>query len=349
MKKNFASKILSFFALIFFLSNSIAIISIYFIHSSLHEESTLINNIGLIRGSTQRILKLELLNQFSSANENIDKVDKIFSVYIIENGSAQTSLAPELYGLFKALHEEWIFFKKSLHESRAGDKQYMEKAFLRSESIWSGSNFIMLRKIAESNYKTENIKKLYYHAFFLFVSSLILYTISRLVIQKIEFHSTYDSLTSILNRSQFNLDLKEEVNRFGRNKKEFSLFIIDIDHFKKVNDSFGHAEGDRVLQKMVNAVKQCIRKTDFFYRIGGEEFAVLAPETGPENARILAEKIRKFVEKEFLEDKIKITISIGISVYTDEINIDDFFKQADLALYEAKRSGRNQSVVFSKN
>jgi diguanylate cyclase (GGDEF)-like protein len=121
---------------------------------------------------------------------------------------------------------------------------------------------------------------------------------------------------------------------------------MDIDHFKKVNDSLGHAEGDRVLKKMAGTVRQYIRKTDFFYRIGGEEFAVLSPETDRESALLLAEKIRSAVEKEFSKDKSKITISIGISVYGGGISHYDYYNQADKALYEAKRTGRNKSVIF---
>jgi diguanylate cyclase (GGDEF)-like protein len=204
----------------------------------------------------------------------------------------------------------------------------------------------MLRKVIGSDRKTSNIKKLYYYVFFLFGSSFIFYLISKIFVQKVEHSSRHDSLTSVYNRGQFDLDIKEEIDRYERNKRAFSLLIMDIDHFKKVNDSLGHAEGDRVLKKMAGTVRQCIRKTDFFYRIGGEEFAVLSPETDRESALLLAEKIRSSVKKEFSKDKSKITISIGGSVYMGGISHYDYYNQADKALYEAKRTGRNKSVIF---
>jgi diguanylate cyclase (GGDEF)-like protein len=312
----------------------------------LEQDAKLISNIGFIRGSTQRILKFELLGNIDSVDFSISEVDKIFDIYIVKGESSEFRFDPEIHQPFKSLYDEWTSFKSTLYKKRSGDQQYSQELLLMSESIWSGSNSLMLRKVIGSDRKTSNIKKLYYYVFFLFASSFIFYLISKIFVQKVEHSSCHDSLTSVYNRSQFDLDIKEEIGRYERNKREFSLFMMDIDHFKKVNDSLGHAEGDRVLKKMAGTVRQCIRKTDFFYRIGGEEFAVLSPETDRESALLLAEKIQSAVEKEFSKDKSKITISIGISVYTDGVSHYDYYNQADNALYEAKRTGRNKSVIF---
>ena len=346
MKKLFASKLISFFSLILFIINIFIVWSIYSIHSSLERDAKLISNIGFIRGSTQRILKFELLKNIDSADFSISEVDKIFAIYVADGKAAEFRFDPEIYQPFKSLYGEWNAFKDVLYKNRAGQQQFLQELSLMSESIWSGSNSLMLRKVIGSDRKTSNIKKLYYYVFFLFGSSFIFYLISKIFVQKVEHSSCHDSLTSVYNRSQFDLDIKEEIDRYERNKREFSLLIMDIDHFKKVNDSLGHAEGDRVLKKMAGTVRRCIRKTDFFYRIGGEEFAVLSPETDHESALLLAEKIRSVVEKEFSKDKSKITISIGASVYTDGMSHSDYYNQADKALYEAKRTGRNKSVIF---
>ncbi|MBE1426946.1 diguanylate cyclase (GGDEF)-like protein [Desulfomicrobium macestii] len=346
MKKLFASKLISFFSLILFMINIFIVWNIYSIHSSLERDAKLINNIGFIRGSTQRIFKFELLKNIDNADYSVSEVDKIFAIYLAEGKASEFRFDPEIIQPFKSLYNEWSAFKDILYKNRSGNQQFLQELSLMSESIWSGSNSLMLRKVIGSDRKTSNIKKLYYYVFFLFASSFIFYMISKFFVQKVEHSSCHDSLTSVYNRSQFDLDIKEEIDRYERNKREFSLFIMDIDHFKKVNDSLGHAEGDRVLKKMAGTVRQCIRKTDFFYRIGGEEFAVLSPETDRESALLLAEKIRSVVEKEFSKDKSKITISIGASVYTDGMSHDDYYNQADKALYEAKRTGRNKSVIF---
>ena len=346
MKKLFASKLISFFSLILFMINIFIVWNIYSIHSSLERDAKLINNIGFIRGSTQRIFKFELLKNIDNADYSVSEVDKIFAIYLAEGKASEFRFDPEIIQPFKSLYNEWSAFKDILYKNRSGNQQFLQELSLMSESIWSGSNSLMLSKVIGSDRKTSNIKKLYYYVFFLFASSFIFYMISKFFVQKVEHSSCHDSLTSVYNRSQFDLDIKEEIDRYERNKREFSLFIMDIDHFKKVNDSLGHAEGDRVLKKMAGTVRQCIRKTDFFYRIGGEEFAVLSPETDRESALLLAEKIRSVVEKEFSKDKSKITISIGASVYTDGMSHDDYYNQADKALYEAKRTGRNKSVIF---
>ncbi|SFM01865.1 diguanylate cyclase (GGDEF) domain-containing protein [Desulfomicrobium norvegicum] len=346
MKKLFASKLISFLSLILFIINIFIVWSVYSIHSSLERDANLISNIGFIRGSTQRILKFELLKNIDSADYSVSEVDKIFDIYVAEGKSSEFRFDPEIFQPFKSLYGEWNAFKDILYKNRSENQQFLQELSLMSESIWSGSNSLMLRKVIGSDRKTSNIKKLYYYVFFLFASSFIFYMISKFFVQKVEHSSCHDSLTSIYNRSQFDMDIKEEIDRYDRNKREFSLFIMDIDHFKKVNDSLGHAEGDRVLKKMAGTVRQHIRKTDFFYRIGGEEFAVLSPETDRESALLLAEKIRSSVKKEFSKDKSKITISIGVSVYMGGISHYDYYNQADKALYEAKRTGRNKSVIF---
>lgn len=349
MKKFFASKLISLLSLTVFIINFFVVWSIYSIHSSLEQDAQLISNIGFIRGSTQRIVKFELLNNFDNSNNSIREVDKIFSNYLNNEKSSGFEFDPEIYQPFKSLHDEWTAFKEVLRKKGSEGDGYLQELSEMSESIWNGSNYLMLRKIVGTDRKTSNIKRLYYYVFFLFASSIVFYMISKIFVQKIEHNSCHDGLTCVFNRSQFDLDIKEEINRYNRNQKVFSLFIMDIDNFKKVNDMHGHTEGDRVLKKMSGIVNRCIRKTDFFYRIGGEEFAILSPETDRESALLLAEKIRNIVEKEFLRDKVKVTISIGVAVYNGEESHYDFYNQADMALYEAKRTGRNKSVIFDNN
>lgn len=157
-----------------------------------------------------------------------------------------------------------------------------------------------------------------------------------------------DPLTGILNRRAFFDTCAKEVNIAKRYKHDLSFIIIDIDYFKEVNDTYGHLNGDIVLIDVVNIIQDTIRTTDIFGRIGGEEFAVLMPQTEMLNAKILAERIRENIsENESVLDgnSVSITVSIGLSFMTMEDSIiQTVLRRADLALFRAKGNGRNQTL-----
>lgn len=154
-----------------------------------------------------------------------------------------------------------------------------------------------------------------------------------------------DALTGLNNRRLFDQNIKSEIERCGRYERNLSLMLIDVDHFKSINDSRGHPFGDKVLQFIADILEYNCRKSDWVFRYGGEEFAVLLPETNAENAAIAAEKLRERVEtlsKSRL--KIPVTISIGISQYNQQHTADvtSLVQKADQLLYQAKEGGRNQ-------
>ena len=159
--------------------------------------------------------------------------------------------------------------------------------------------------------------------------------------------TTTDGLTQIFNKRYFTEQLKREVGRSLRHKRELSLVIFDIDHFKLINDNYGHLAGDFVLKQLAHAVSKNIRGSeDILARYGGEEFCVLLPETNIQNAVKLAEKLRILIEKaEFIFEntKISLTVSLGVATFDPSYkNSEAFIKAADTKLYEAKRSGRNR-------
>ncbi len=158
-----------------------------------------------------------------------------------------------------------------------------------------------------------------------------------------------DPLTGALNRREFIRVADEELERAGRYHNDVTFMMLDIDHFKKINDSFGHDAGDEVLKKLVEVCGKTLRPSDSFFRFGGEEFIVVLSGTNKENAIHPANRLRLIFRElaiEYLGNTINFTVSIGIA-QNDGLNdtVDTIMKRADLALYMAKKSGRDQVVI----
>lgn len=162
-----------------------------------------------------------------------------------------------------------------------------------------------------------------------------------------------DHLTGAHNRKSFDDQLKEQWQSYRLTEVPVSLISLDIDHFKKFNDTYGHAIGDFVLIECVKLLKECFgREKDFVARTGGEEFAIILPQYKAQDALYKAEMARKRIEKEtFVQDgqKLNFTISMGIAQLLADENIEDWMKRADEALYSSKNSGRNKATVSDKN
>ncbi len=159
-----------------------------------------------------------------------------------------------------------------------------------------------------------------------------------------------DSLTKLMNRRSFNAMLERFWLSYKQNKINFSLAMIDIDHFKKVNDTYGHSAGDLVLQNLSNIVLRNRRMgVDFAFRYGGEEFAILSTNTGAEEMQKYIQRLLQIViahPVEYADVNIDITFSAGISMATLCASAEEIISQADQALYQAKNNGRNQVRIF---
>jgi diguanylate cyclase (GGDEF)-like protein/PAS domain S-box-containing protein len=158
-----------------------------------------------------------------------------------------------------------------------------------------------------------------------------------------------DELTSLMNRRAFFIQGEKEINRAQRQGTPLSLLMLDVDVFKTVNDQYGHAAGDRALQHVSQKIVENVRKMDMVARMGGEEFSVLLPNTGAEDAINLAERVRQAIERDgcqFQDQTIDVTVSIGVSSYDkDKLSLEDLLRHADDSMYLAKNKGRNR-VVF---
>ncbi|MDQ7082308.1 MAG: GGDEF domain-containing protein [Aquificota bacterium] len=155
-----------------------------------------------------------------------------------------------------------------------------------------------------------------------------------------------DSLTGILSRTAFEEIMVKEVERAKRYGGKLSVILFDIDNFKTINDTHGHLFGDRVLKKVANTVRENIRSTDTVARWGGEEFVVLLPGAGREEAVAVAEKLRRSVQNLGLGNRMRITASFGVAELRDGDDSVRLLLKADKALYSAKRNGKNRVEVY---
>lgn len=150
-----------------------------------------------------------------------------------------------------------------------------------------------------------------------------------------------DELTKCANRRYFNKKMKEQIDLYHRYGQEFSMIMFDIDDFKSVNDTYGHTEGDHVLRSLAKDVQQQLRISDVLCRIGGEEFAIILPETNRESAIFVAEKIREIIAKQVYIENERITISLGAESYMEEYDFNSFYTTVDNFLYKSKSNGKN--------
>ena len=158
-----------------------------------------------------------------------------------------------------------------------------------------------------------------------------------------------DMVTGLTNRRGFDDHFRREVDRASRSRRPLSLVICDLDRFKAVNDGLGHEEGDVALRRTAIAIVEATRSSDVAARLGGEEFAVLLPDTDERHAYAVAERIRDSVRVEFDGFPIKITISCGVASLAVGSDHEILYRQADAALYAAKEGGRNRTEAHEPN
>ncbi len=166
-------------------------------------------------------------------------------------------------------------------------------------------------------------------------------------IAKLRQRSQLDSLSGLPNRAAFMMRAQVEYERATRYGSPLSIAVVDIDHFKRINDSFGHRAGDTVIAELGSLIARNLRKSDFVCRYGGEEFVMLLPETTLDRAYQAAEKVRIAVSEcpfAFRDRRVQLSVSIGVAELEPKQSISDLVEKADVALYEAKSAGRNRSM-----
>jgi diguanylate cyclase (GGDEF)-like protein len=166
--------------------------------------------------------------------------------------------------------------------------------------------------------------------------------------ERLEYLASTDPLTRAYNRNKFEQVLEAEIGRFYRYKSSpFAVMMLDIDHFKQINDRYGHLSGDEALKGISQAIREHVRDTDLFARWGGEEFILLLPHTDGQEALLFAERLREMVQALQIAPLPSLTVSIGVAEYRENDSMETLLERADQALYRAKEEGRNRVRVAS--
>ena len=166
-------------------------------------------------------------------------------------------------------------------------------------------------------------------------------------VKELELLAQTDALTTLINRRKFDEILKYESERSQRYQSNLTLIMCDIDHFKKINDYYGHDSGDKTLKAFSTIITNNIRDIDIFSRYGGDEFMILMPNMNIDDARSVAEKLCKLIEKADIEEIDSFTASFGVTNFKTNDTHTSFMNRADSALYKAKESGRNKVVMIT--
>lgn len=267
-------------------------------------------------------IEASLAASYKHTGEIIKSNDGFESVLASEIGSLKesTSVAINLEDLKKVIAERLTAIDKALKEKQAKDQAVKKGVKQTLKSFKQG--FAKLKK--ELDEATEQSKEL-------------------------EEKLYQDQLTGAYNRRAYDRRAEEEMDRFLRYGNVFSLLLLDADHFKNINDRYGHAIGDKCLKEIIKRTQTMLRKVDMLARYGGEEFTIIMPETDKKSAKLAAEKIRKNIEKiEFVykEEKVTVTVSIGVAeISKEDEKFESLFERADIAVYQAKSKGRNQVVA----
>ncbi|WP_240473391.1 sensor domain-containing diguanylate cyclase [Ferrimonas senticii] len=307
--------------------------------TQLHWLTQLLQGIEVGLVVLDRNYKIELWNGFMADHSGL---------------SDQQVLGQSLFACFPELPEQWLLNK-------------LETAFLlesRSFTVWEQRPWVF--PFANSRPITGGLAKMHQNMTIqplknshgeISHAAMIIYDVSvqaqdRMMLtqanSQLERLSQQDGLTGLLNRRQWQTMLTQEYLRCQRYQQNACLLVLDIDHFKQVNDRYGHAVGDEVLKELAGLLSSQLRQTDIVARYGGEEFVVMLTNTDVDQGKQIAERLRHAVSKLLFatEPPLKITISLGLCGYQHDLaNEQIWFEAADQALYQSKRNGRNRLTV----
>ncbi len=271
--------------------------------------------------------------------------------------NAEEVVGKKLFECFPDLPQRWfakkvssVFMLKNFAFTSWEQRPYLFP-FKHNRPVTSGMEFmcqdLTLMPIKNAEGEVDKVCIVVFDA----TDTAIYRTMHQAAMKKLEMVSRIDGLTQLFNRSHWQSRLSEEFSRAARYQTPLSLIMFDLDHFKKVNDTYGHLGGDAVLCNVARVVRSSLRENDIAGRYGGEEFGIILPNTPEAGAMIVAERIRASIEASpipFEEREIKATSSLGVAEYRPGVaDCEELIAQADAALYRAKEGGRNRVILHS--
>ena len=302
---------------------------------------------------------LQVKNKYAGTHEQYEKLLQENEKLKYENSllglKADETIA--LYDMAKELYrwldENTIFasFKEHINryikildcallKPRADLRDYSEYLILPLKVNNSSLGYLVVKGLSESDKDKFHILT---QQFSLGLKRVMLY-------KKVQDLAITDSLTQVFTRRYCLELLDEEIKRSAKFKHDFTMAMLDIDHFKRYNDHYGHLVGDVILREVSRVTKENIRQIDFIGRYGGEEFAIIFTETDKEQAKFAAERIRRAVADKKIrayDEEIRLSVSIGIATYPlDAKDAQELIEKADTALYQAKQTGRNKVCIY---
>lgn len=332
----------------------LGILMAFLVHVSvkdLNHDARIINEAGIIRGAIQRVTKLTLSNSGQATEDIHTSINDIFIRFLaMENDSKDRDSEKELFTNIHSLKEQWLTLEQLLIKYQTLHSEAIKNEIINeSEKCWEAAVGVVLSAQRVTEEKVSEIKTIFYLIIVLNTISAILVTLLVIlyVKKKLEYETSHDPLTNLYNRRSYESIIDSELARSKRYDEPFSLILFDIDNFKSINDKYGHKIGDIVLITLAQIISESIRETDSTFRVGGEEFAIICPETKAESAVILSEKIRNKVASHHFETVGHVTISLGIAEFFKDFSKDLLFNNADKAMYLAKNKGKNRSEIFS--
>lgn len=324
----------------------------YHVHSTVENlrfDAKIINETGMIRGLIQRVTKLVLSDFTDLSDETTLEINRLFAHFISEeNRSRHHGVDQIVFNGILNLRGEWHSLERLLNEFQINPSEAIEKEIVtESEHCWKAADSMVLAAQAATEGKVGNFR-LFYTILGINAITVILVILHVIlyVRRKLEYESSHDSLTGLLNRRSYDKFIQDEITRSSRYGSSLSLIIFDVDRFKVINDRYGHGTGDLVFVDLAREVADLVREIDKVFRVGGDEFAVVCPETDVDGAFQLAEKIRKRVEQYSFATGSTETISLGIAEFQKDHTKEQLYCRADEALYHAKNNGRNRSEIL---
>lgn len=307
-----------------------------------------------------------LLDIVQSIDVGIVVLDRQYRIEVwnsfMENHSGLAANAVSrhnLFGLFPEIEEDW-FTRKVETAVMLGTRAFT--IWEQRPNLFRFKSYQPITGLADEMYQNVTILPLRSPSSEVGHVCLIVYDVTNVAVNKRQLEAANnqlqelalrDGLTGLLNRRHWEQCLEREFVRHLRYGSPVSLVMFDIDHFKAVNDTYGHQLGDEVIREVARVTLQLARETDYAGRYGGEEFVVLLPDTSLDGAAQFAERLRQGIEKlrfAHTDNALSFTVSLGVAcIEPDLVNYTDLIERADKALYRSKEAGRNRTTVHRKN